>query len=73
MPVSRPIRGHHSMKRLSPDDNHFIPQHEEKSDENHGIISENISVISQDNELLGETLTRVMLHIEAQARTSHTK
>ena len=52
------------MKLLGPDDEEFILKDEPKADENEAIITEHIHLISQDNKLLGDTLMRMVLHID---------
>ena len=52
------------MKLLGPDDEEFILKDEPKADENEAIITEHIRLISQDNKLLGDTLMRMVLHID---------
>ncbi len=49
---------------LGLDDEYFILKDEQKADENESIIVEHIRLLSQDNELLGDTLMRMTLHID---------
>ncbi len=52
------------MKLLGPDDEEFILKDEEKADENEAIITEHIGLLSQEDELLGDTLMRMLIHID---------
>ncbi len=52
------------MELLGPDDEEFILKDEPKADENEAIIAEHIGLLSQDNELLGDTLMRIVIHID---------